>query len=454
MKKLILLLLVIILVFTSACSHIKIDDKSLNKTQEKLLSVLNNETKFITGKGEKVYLKDYNPFYVFANDSFEKDGQFIPNKYTFVDMDMDGTAELIVEGAPELYDNLILRLDNNKIYGYSLESRWFQSLKQDGSYRAVSSSYASDYRTMSFDKEKYTEKIFAECIVYDNGIGDIHSESTIDSKAVSYEEIKQFVDEWNNRPNAEWTYFTESPLLPRLIGSSDVALIDNFKITHGYSAIATSITDKSDFKFLEKYTYSHLYPSDQLHKLFLFPENAIIELNSGNINVWQLYLMKDGSIAVMRQVVNNGVTETKYDVYTADKEYSLDEDALIKLLKKYDGYNEALAESYKAYPEYSVNDNVCIKDGFGKILLNSDCFDTVQVRNVDNMPSVLLTLTDEGKDLFATVTAEHIGETLDLCVGDEVISSPTVMDKITDGKVSVTVESIEKAQAIVDKLKK
>ncbi len=137
-------------------------------------------------------------------------------------------------------------------------------------------------------------------------------------------------------------------LLFALTGTNDVNQINDFKITHEYGGVSATITDKNDLKFLEKYRYSHLYPTNQLQELFVFPGNLRITINSGSINVHELYLMQDGSIVVERTAQTNGTTQTTYDVYTADGDALLDEAALIALLKKYGGYTDTTSPTVTA----------------------------------------------------------------------------------------------------------
>ncbi len=127
-------------------------------------------------------------------------------------------------------------------------------------------------------------------------------------------------------------------LLLALTGTNDTNEIRGFEIIHKYGGVTTDITDTNDFAFLKEYTYSHEYPQKELHKLFSFPETQMIKIESNFQNHQTLYLMSDGGIAVQTMSGDNGVTDISYDVYTADKEYMLNEKALIKLLKKYGGY--------------------------------------------------------------------------------------------------------------------
>lgn len=144
-----------------------------------------------------------------------------------------------------------------------------------------------------------------------------------------------------SQPNSNSSEFTESdnirPLMRTLTATDTVDHIQSFEIVHEYSPNATVITDKNDLKFLEKYTYSHIYPSDKLHELFLFPDNCFITIEISGFKS-KLYLMKDGSIAIQQMCGDNGVTDIPFEVYTADDQYMLNRERLIELLKKYDGY--------------------------------------------------------------------------------------------------------------------
>ncbi len=214
MKKLFCLVLSFLMLFClCACKDKK--DESQN-----LLSVLNSETPFVTEKNTTVYLKDYKPFYKYEDDSdfYETESVFVPYSYTFVDLDKDETPELIIaESTGETY--LIIHQEKDKIYGYSLYCRWFQELKQDGSFMASSGAAYNDYRTISFDKNTYKTTIIAK----DYFVGDEYDElintyipdldnSTfeIDGKSVSFEEIQEFEKEWINRIGVEWTPWQSS----------------------------------------------------------------------------------------------------------------------------------------------------------------------------------------------------------------------------------------------------
>ncbi len=174
-----------------------------------LLSVLYNKKPFITTKSTTVYLKDYKPFYKYSEDVdyYEKDDVFVPRDYTFVDLDNDGKKELVVAEAPYADTYLILRKEDEKIYGYSLYIRWFQSLKQDGSFIGSGGALIHDYNTISFNENTYDISTIAKYYLepdYEKSVFEING------KQVSLEEIEEFTEEWDKRPDAEWIGFEQT----------------------------------------------------------------------------------------------------------------------------------------------------------------------------------------------------------------------------------------------------
>ena len=208
MKKNISLFVVFLMIFCFVgCSK---TDTSQQSSANILLSVLYNKKPFITTKGTTVYLKDYKPFYKYHEDVdyYEKDIVFVPRDYTFVDLDKDGQEELIVAEAPYADTYLILRKENEKIYGYSLYIRWFEELKKDGSFISSGGALIHDYNTISFKENTYNISEFAK--YYFVGENSADNVFEINGKTVSLEEIKQFTDDWEKRPEAEWIKFEQT----------------------------------------------------------------------------------------------------------------------------------------------------------------------------------------------------------------------------------------------------
>ncbi len=62
---------------------------------------------------------------------------------------------------------------------------------------------------------------------------------------------------------------------------------------------------------------------------------------------------------------------------------------------------------------------------------------TVQFNTTTNQPVVGLAFTSEGRDLFATITKEHVGDYLGIFLDGTPISVPVIRDQIIDGKAEI-----------------
>lgn len=57
---------------------------------------------------------------------------------------------------------------------------------------------------------------------------------------------------------------------------------------------------------------------------------------------------------------------------------------------------------------------------------------------LSNEPTVVITFDSEGKDLFARLTSEHVGETIGIFIDNQPISTPVVREAITDGTAVIS----------------
>jgi preprotein translocase subunit SecD len=64
-----------------------------------------------------------------------------------------------------------------------------------------------------------------------------------------------------------------------------------------------------------------------------------------------------------------------------------------------------------------------------------------------NQPLVQVTFNDEGKDLFATITGEHVGERLAIFLDGELISDPVINEAIQGGTAVISGGSIDAVKA-------
>lgn len=57
---------------------------------------------------------------------------------------------------------------------------------------------------------------------------------------------------------------------------------------------------------------------------------------------------------------------------------------------------------------------------------------------LSNEPAVVVTFNDEGRNLFSTITREHVGETLAIFLDGELKSSPVIREEIPDGTAVIS----------------
>jgi hypothetical protein len=90
------------------------------------------------------------------------DQKMVPDRYAVVDMDHDGTPEVIVSLlVKEDSWILLLRYYEGTVYGYPFEIRSLESPKEDGTYIASSGASYNEIMQMSFDGTKLKEKRLA-----------------------------------------------------------------------------------------------------------------------------------------------------------------------------------------------------------------------------------------------------------------------------------------------------
>lgn len=78
---------------------------------------------------------------------------------------------------------------------------------------------------------------------------------------------------------------------------------------------------------------------------------------------------------------------------------------------------------------------------------------TVTFDQTTNSPQISLTFNNEGKQLFGDITGRNIGKPVAIFLDEEILSAPTVQDKITAGEAVITGQfSIQEVKEIVSLL--
>ncbi len=117
------------------------------KAEDILYKVLSNEKEFKLEDKEyklEVYMKD-SPKHL---DTIA---------YTYVDMDKDGTKELVtyLSGADAEY--IVFRYNDKTIYGYKYSMKDFQDLRENGIYKSVVNEDAYAYLSTKFENNNKVE---------------------------------------------------------------------------------------------------------------------------------------------------------------------------------------------------------------------------------------------------------------------------------------------------------
>lgn len=158
-------------------------------SKQLLLDVMNSKEKFIDEDKNEVYFKDFKIVEAQTAEVYE---------YTFVDMDKDGTEELVVLTTSDYGAYVILHFENNKAYGYMIGFRSLENLKTDGSFIGSNGADSNEYLRMTFNKNSYS--IIKEA-VYD-GLENVYK---INDNDVSQKEIEEYAENWNKKEDVIWS---------------------------------------------------------------------------------------------------------------------------------------------------------------------------------------------------------------------------------------------------------
>lgn len=213
------------------------------EVKEKLIKILNNEEKFVPDKhlsenGEEVYLKDFNMY----GDRSEIE------EYTYVDLDQDGTVELLCLTKSHAGFYIVFHYENEKIYGYAVSIKEIAKVKTDGTHYGTGGYATYGYSKMMFNKQEYSEVDFAyRC----------EDEYTIDGKDVSKTEFEEFEKKQNEKEDVKWKKFNNNANS----GILDFSNTDEIVYLHSDEGDAYSectyvlLTIKKDGTIIEDYTY-------------------------------------------------------------------------------------------------------------------------------------------------------------------------------------------------------
>ena len=175
-----------------------IEKSNTTEKSELLIGVLRNETKFIDEDGNEVYLKDYKILSAF---NYIYPLNAVPEKYAWVDFDVDGQYELVVYAvgvSSDIGGYLVFHIENDRVFGFEFLERGMIDLKEDGTYIKSAGAGINWFCSLRFTNSTYEETELA----YKN---DYEKEYKLDGKKATAEEAKAFCDDYEKKKGVSWS---------------------------------------------------------------------------------------------------------------------------------------------------------------------------------------------------------------------------------------------------------
>ncbi|MBR6681960.1 MAG: hypothetical protein IKL40_03145, partial [Clostridia bacterium] len=121
--------------------------------------------------------------------------------YVIVDLDSDGTDEMVVNASVGSGFVMVFRFYNGKVYSYEFKTSELKNLKKDGSFTQGSSNYLNSVSKLKFED--------TSCKFVEISYRDLHNNVyRLNGAAVSKEELEKFDEEWNKIPGVNWVVYS------------------------------------------------------------------------------------------------------------------------------------------------------------------------------------------------------------------------------------------------------
>ena len=196
---------------------------------------------------KEYYLNDLDTFL-----DYQFNTKLIPDQYAIVDLDQDGTPEVVVSllsGEDGWID--VLRYYDGTVYGYSFVLRGFEAPKTDGTYLASSGAMDNYFMSLSFEGSVIHEN----CLGYTTFSGD-EIKYYIGNEKVSEQEYGAFSDKYYKAQDVTWHLF-QSNIRAGYVGQELLRL--DFKAkTH--AQVQTNAEYYSDMENQVVYSHSSQIP--------------------------------------------------------------------------------------------------------------------------------------------------------------------------------------------------
>lgn len=133
-----------------------------------------------------------------------------PDYFSTVDLDADGTAEVIVSlavGEAGTGEYLVLRWQNGTVYGYQFAVREFSDVRTDGTFWNTGGASDVGMCTVTFDKDTYSIDRFTYSLYRPSDDSTVYF---VDDQETTEEQWNLALSQWNEIPYVEWYEFTDA----------------------------------------------------------------------------------------------------------------------------------------------------------------------------------------------------------------------------------------------------
>lgn len=137
-------------------------------------------------------------------------------KFAIVDLDIDGTSEVILwltVNNDDYYGFEVLRYQNGMVYGYTLWYRSFMDLKANGRFSFSSGAADSGFGTLAFTENTYSiDKITYSESSYDSN-NNMSISYFVNQQSATEDEFLSAVNRQGEEPDVTWYDFTDENIV-------------------------------------------------------------------------------------------------------------------------------------------------------------------------------------------------------------------------------------------------
>ncbi len=188
-KNIVLVTAILMMFFLVKCGYTR-DGVHIGNTETILMAVLKSEKPFIHSDGTSIHIRDYKML----------DGatEIVKIEYTFLDFDGDEESELVLKLLSDIDGEfLVLHCNGDEVYGYTFVYRGMLSLKQDGSFIQTGGAGANYHCKLIFENNEC--KIVNEAIIDEN-----RNILELNGEEAEIEMLQEFMSDWDLRQDVIW----------------------------------------------------------------------------------------------------------------------------------------------------------------------------------------------------------------------------------------------------------